>query len=186
MSSFGFTRLAEADGDRSHSSLRQGSVQLVVTFGSATEEFLDAHGDGVADIAFACDSVPETFRQAVAARASVVRAAPLEPVVSGFGGTCHSLVARSAEPSLPAGRSWVPSAVVPPGPQGRVKVLDHVAVCVEGGTLAPTWPRRSARRYRAGVPVRSMWCLITPTQPGRPCVCPSVRSCCTWPPSTTS
>ena len=56
VSSFGFTWMAEcvADGRRS-SLLRHGTVQLVVTSGRGTEEFIEAHGDGIADIAFGCD-----------------------------------------------------------------------------------------------------------------------------------
>jgi 4-hydroxymandelate synthase len=70
VSSFGFARVAESAGEGSHSSLlRQGTVQLVVTAGAGTREFLEAHGDGVADIAFACDDVVAARGQAMAAAA---------------------------------------------------------------------------------------------------------------------
>lgn len=137
VSSFGFTRAAESVGYGTHSSLlRQGAVQLIVTSGQATEEFLEEHGDGIADIAFGCDDVAETRRRAVVAGASLISSAPDRPVVSGLWSACHTLLARSAEGSLPAGRTWVPVQGTPASPAGRIQLLDHVAVCVEGGTLA--------------------------------------------------
>jgi 4-hydroxymandelate synthase len=133
-SSFGFARVAESVGDGSHSwLLRQGSVQLVVTVGRGTEE---AHGDGVADIAFACDDVIAARDRAVAAGASVVVSAPGAHVVSGLFGTCHSLVARSADSRAPADRTWVRLPGTQVWPVGHIRLLDHVAVCVEGDTLA--------------------------------------------------
>jgi 4-hydroxymandelate synthase len=136
VSSFGFMRIAESAGCGSHSSLlRQGAVQLIVTSGRATEEFLEAHGDGIADIALGCDDVAETRRRTVAAGASVISSTPERLVVSGPCGTCHTLITRSVEDSLPAGRAWVPVREASPNPAGRIRMLDHVAVCVEGGTL---------------------------------------------------
>jgi 4-hydroxymandelate synthase len=136
VSSFGFVPVAESHGLQSRSwLLRQGAMQLIVTTGAGTEEFLDAHGDGIADIAFACDDVTLTRDRAEAAGASVVSHDPDQIVVSGFGDTRHTLVSRSAAASLPAGRSWVPA----PGaarPAGRIQLLDHVAVCVASGTVA--------------------------------------------------
>lgn len=137
VSSFGFTRIAESAGDGSHSSLlRQGSVQLVVTAGRETEEFLEAHGDGVADIAFACDDVNQAFETAVAAGAPAIGLEPHGPAVSGLFGTRHTLVARSAGSRFPAGRTWVSLPQSPVRPAGHIRLLDHVAVVVEGGTLA--------------------------------------------------
>ena len=61
VSSLGFTPMAECAGDGSRSSLlRHGTVQLVVTAGRGTEEFIEAHGDGIADIAFGCDEPAQT------------------------------------------------------------------------------------------------------------------------------
>jgi 4-hydroxymandelate synthase len=136
VSSFGFTQMAESGGDGPHSSLlRQGSVQLVVTSGRGTEEFLEAHGDGVADIAFACDDIGQTFRAAVAAGAPVITSGPGTHAVSGLSGTRHTLVARSAGGRLPAGRTWVSLLRSPVRPAGHIRLLDHVAVCVDSGTL---------------------------------------------------
>lgn len=135
-SSFGFTQVAESARDGSHSSLlRQGTVQIVVTAGRGTEEFLEAYGDGVADIAFACDDVEWARDRAVAAGASLIASEPGRLVLSGLFGACHSLVARSAGNRPPADRAWVRLQETPVRPTGHIRLLDHVAVCVEGGTL---------------------------------------------------
>jgi 4-hydroxymandelate synthase len=134
-SSFGFTAMAECAADGSRSCLlRHGTVQLVVTAGRETEEFIEAHGDGIADIAFGCDDPASTCRRAVAAGASLINSAPGKLVVSGVGDTRHTLVARSAGASLPSGRAWQPVAKASAIP-GRIWLLDHVAILVEGGTL---------------------------------------------------
>jgi 4-hydroxymandelate synthase len=134
-SSFGFTQMAECMGDGSRSALlRHGTVQLVVTAGRGTEEFIEVHGDGVADIAFGCDDPARTCQQAVAAGASLISSAPGKLVVSGFGDTRHTLVARSAGASLPGDRAWKPVSEVSARP-GRIWQLDHVAILVDGETL---------------------------------------------------
>ncbi len=134
-SSFGFTWMAECAGDGRRSSLlRHGTVQLVVTAGRGTEEFIEAHGDGIADIAFGCDDPARTCERAVAAGASLITSAPGKLVVSGLGDTRHTLVNRSAGASLPGDRAWKPVSAAPARP-GRVWLLDHVAILVEGGTL---------------------------------------------------
>jgi 4-hydroxymandelate synthase len=139
VSSLGFTRVAESGGPAGHSVLlRQGEVRLVVTEGPSTRTFLDAHGDGIADIAFSCDDVAGTRDAALAAGASLMASDPSRVVVPGFGDTCHTLVASPDATRLPAGRDWT---AVPPGedrPARRswIRLLDHVAVCVTSGTLA--------------------------------------------------
>jgi len=136
VSSFGFSQVAESVGDGSHSSLlRQGTVQIVVTAGRGTQEFLEAHGDGIADIAFACDDVGRARDRAVAAGASMIASEPGKQVVSGLFGARHSLVARSAGNRAPADRVWVRLQESPVRPRGHIRLLDHIAVCVEGGTL---------------------------------------------------
>jgi 4-hydroxymandelate synthase len=129
------TRMAECAGEGSRSSLlRHGAVQLVVTAGPDTEEFIEAHGDGIADIAFGCDDPAQTCERAVAAGASLIDAAPGRLVVSGFGDTRHTLVSRSAGTSLPSDRVWTPVSGAPARP-GRIWLLDHVAILVDGGML---------------------------------------------------
>ncbi len=136
VSSFGFTKMAESvDVGTRSLLLRHGTVQLIVTAGLGTEEFIEAHGDGIADIAFGCDDPVRTCERAVAAGASLISSAPGQLVVSGFGDTRHTLVARSAGTSLPSDRPWTPASEASARP-GRIWLLDHVAILVEGGTLA--------------------------------------------------
>jgi 4-hydroxymandelate synthase len=134
-SSFGFTKTAESAGGHS-SLLRQGTVQLVVTAGHGTEEFLEAHGDGVANIAFGCDNVAQDRDNAVAAGASLIASETGTQVVTGSFGVRHTLVTRRAIRGMPADRAWVP---IPEGRErhaSHIQTLDHVAICVESGTLA--------------------------------------------------
>jgi len=137
VSSFGFTRIAESLSDGAHSTLlRQGSAQLVVTAGRGTEDFLEAHGDGVADIAFACDDADRARDLALAAGATPIMTKSGRHVVSGFFGARHTLVTRSARINVPGDRVWSRVQGTPERPQGHIRLLDHVAVCVDSGTLA--------------------------------------------------
>ena len=139
VSSLGFTPAAESAGPAGHSVLlRQAGVRLVVTAGPSTRTFLDAHGDGIADIALTCDDVAGTRDTALAAGASLVASEAGLVVVSGFGDTCHTLVAAPDATRLPAGRDWteVPPGADRPARRSWIRLLDHVAVCVRGGTMA--------------------------------------------------
>lgn len=135
-----FTRVADCvQADRSSILLRQGETHLVITSGRGTWKFLDQHGDGIADLALACDDVDATYADAVAAGAEPLDPVYGSPVVSGFGDVTHTLVAHAPDAAgarWPAGRRWVPAPQAPPGPAGRIRLLDHVAVCVEGGSLS--------------------------------------------------
>jgi 4-hydroxymandelate synthase len=140
VSSLGFSRVAESVSAEGHSVLlRQGGVRLIVTEGPSTRAFLEAHGDGIADIAFSCDDVTATRDTALAAGAWLFTCDPGRAVVSGFGDTCHTLLAARDAGGLPRGRDWT---LIPPG-QDRsrsterswIRLLDHVAVCVTSGTL---------------------------------------------------
>lgn len=137
--SLGFTQVAESvDHDRNSALLRQGLVQLIVTAGPGTREFLDAHGDGVFDIALACDDVDAARDAAAAAGASMTDSAVGNPVICAFGGTCHTLLPATAAsgPRLPPGRSWVTTSQASARPAGRIRLLDHIAICLEAGALA--------------------------------------------------
>lgn len=137
--SLGFTMVAEsADDSKASTLLRQGTLQLIVSAGPATREFTDAHGDGIADIALTCDDVVAAGQAAAAAGAAVDIAAQRYPVVRGFGGISHTLlpVPVSRESRLPPGRSWVAAQSAPLAPSGRIRLLDHVAICLKGGALA--------------------------------------------------
>jgi 4-hydroxyphenylpyruvate dioxygenase-like putative hemolysin len=68
VSSLGFTLMAECAAEGSRSALlRHRAVQLLVTAGRGTEEFIEAHGDGIADIALGCDDPARACERAVAA-----------------------------------------------------------------------------------------------------------------------
>ncbi|MEV5988828.1 4-hydroxyphenylpyruvate dioxygenase [Streptomyces sp. NPDC052051] len=134
----GFLRVADAvQSDRSSVLLRQGTTHLIVTSGRGISTFLDQHGDGIADIALTCDDVAETRSAAVAAGAKPLDAEYGHPVVSGFGDVTHTLLPHhdATEPVLPPGRPWVAAPEPPAEPTGRIRLLDHVAVCVEGNRL---------------------------------------------------
>ncbi|HTX85456.1 MAG TPA: 4-hydroxyphenylpyruvate dioxygenase [Streptosporangiaceae bacterium] len=137
--SLGFTQVAESVDQGKHSVLlRQGDVQLIITAGPGTQEFLDAHGDGVADVALSCDDIVASRDAAVAAGALEVSSMPGELTVSVFGGICHTLCPISAEPGTPRppGRTWISTSLPAVQPIGRIRLLDHVAMCLEGGTLS--------------------------------------------------
>ncbi len=135
----GFAQIAEAaDHDRDSALLRQGEAQLVVSAGPATRAFLDAHGDGVADVALTCDDVAASRDTAMAAGATAADAPCANPAVQAFGGVRHTLlpVAEAAGHRLPPGRDWTAVPAVPSRPERRIRLLDHVAVCLEGAALS--------------------------------------------------
>ncbi|MGW1228904.1 4-hydroxyphenylpyruvate dioxygenase [Streptomyces sp. NPDC001478] len=137
VNALGFTRVADSvEVDRSSVLLRQGDVQVVVTTGRATWRFCDEHGDGIADIAMTCDDVTATRDAALSAGARAETSPRGDTVVSGFGDVVHTLVPAPASTAerFPPRRTWVPLDG-PHHPPGRVTSLDHVAVCLSGGTL---------------------------------------------------
>ncbi len=137
--SLGFAEVAEsADYDKNSVLLRQGTAQLLVSTGPGTRAFLDAHGDGIADIALACDDVAASRDAAVAAGATAAESALGRPLVSGVGSIWHTLLpfSPSAGTRLPEGRTWLTKPTALTGPAGQIRLLDHVAICVEGQALA--------------------------------------------------
>ncbi|MFD8826288.1 4-hydroxyphenylpyruvate dioxygenase [Streptomyces sp. NPDC059605] len=148
----GFETVAETGGtrgrdDRHSIAMRQGEAVVVLTQALADDHpaaaFVEAHGDGVADIALHTTDVRALFRRAVDAGARVV-AAPtgghgpgdrVTAVIGGFGDVVHTLVQSPA----PAG-----GHLIPPGPtptaaaRSPLRGIDHLAVCLEAGGLAPT------------------------------------------------
>lgn len=140
VSAMGFTRIADSvEVDRSSVLLGQGDVRLVVTSGRGLGKFLDAHGDGVADIALACDAASVTgIAEAAGADGAAVTVSPHgSTVVTGCGSVSHSLVPAPAGtgPLLPPGRNWVLDPDRDHVAPGRIDSLDHIAVCVTGGAL---------------------------------------------------
>ncbi|MET8948666.1 4-hydroxyphenylpyruvate dioxygenase [Streptomyces sp. NPDC004542] len=138
VSAMGFTQIADSvEVDRSSTLLRQGEVQLVVTSGRGIWKFLEKHGEGIADIALTCDDVTATREAALAAGADPVGHRYGNPTVSGFGDVTHSLL-QAAERSavgLPPGRRWEITPQERRPAAGPIRLLDHIAVCLEGGSL---------------------------------------------------
>ncbi len=128
-SAFGFSEAAHTPaGPTGSTLLEQAGVRLVVTDGPATDGFLERHGDGVADIAFVCDD-PAAVRD----RALAAGGRPAGPsAVYGFGDVRHTLLPADAPP-WPADREWIPAAAA--ADAGRIRALDHVAVCLRAGDL---------------------------------------------------
>ncbi|MCW6009501.1 4-hydroxyphenylpyruvate dioxygenase [Micromonospora sp. CPCC 205371] len=134
----GFGVVAESADDESDSVLlRQGQMQVMVTAGPRTTQFLEAHGDGIADIALECTDVDASHAAALAAGATSLGIAYGNPVVSGFGSVRHTLVpvGDGTGPGLPAGRAWALRDADTAAPPARIRLLDHVAICVEAGSL---------------------------------------------------
>lgn len=138
VSSLGFIWIAESSNAGTCSSLLvQGDVTLVVTAGSGAKQFLEKHGDGVAYISLTCEDVAETLDAAVAAGARVMEPVWGRPVVVAVGGVRHTLSPRAvgSGTKMPAGRAWT-AVAQPAGRQdGSIRLLDHVAICVEAEAL---------------------------------------------------
>ncbi|BCJ69499.1 4-hydroxyphenylpyruvate dioxygenase [Polymorphospora rubra] len=137
-SALGFLPVAESRDDTSTSTLlRQGDVKIVVTSGDAVAPFVDRHGAGIADIALSCDDVTATYTAALAAGATVAPKRFGVPAMAGFGEVVHSLVptTATAPDARPAGRRWIALPPDAPGTEGPARLLDHVAICLPGGTL---------------------------------------------------
>ncbi|MFI9560348.1 4-hydroxyphenylpyruvate dioxygenase [Nonomuraea endophytica] len=138
VSAMGFTRVAESvEPGRSSVLLRQGSAQVVITAGPGVANFINKHGDGVADIGLTCDDVAETAGRARAVGTALIPSPRNVTVLPGFGDVTHTLLPHTPHPGTraPHGRTWIPT----PGQHGpatrRIQNLDHLAVCVAGGSL---------------------------------------------------
>ncbi|GAB3484224.1 4-hydroxyphenylpyruvate dioxygenase [Amycolatopsis cihanbeyliensis] len=104
--------------------------------------YVQAHGDGVADIAMVTSDARAAYAEALRRGArSMAEPAEIDGVVTasimGFGDVVHTFVQRpeNSDPLVPPGFTPVSrEAEVDTG----VAVLDHFAVCLEGGQLDPT------------------------------------------------
>lgn len=122
----------------------RGDIRLVFTEAMTGDHpaaaYVEAHGDGVADIAFGVTDVQEAYTEAVRRGARPVAApARSEGVVTaaimGFGDVVHTFVQYpSGEALLPG---LVPAAGSLPEDTG-VHTMDHFAVCLGAGQLHPT------------------------------------------------
>jgi 4-hydroxymandelate synthase len=141
----GFTPVAS--GERPGLStvlVRQNGITLLVSSGPAAAPFLDKHGDGVADLAFACTDPRRVHAAALAHGARAIESADGPPAVSGFGDVRHTLLPApppDRTPRLPPGRDWTPLARDERHEPGPVVALDHVAVLLEAGTLEESTDR---------------------------------------------
>jgi len=155
-SAYGFRVMAEAGpetGVDDHRSLilDQGQARLMLTSALSPEhpaaEFVRLHGDGVRDVAFRTQDVKAAFDRALQAGARglmeptvlegeggrVIQAKVSSPVGDGV----HSLIHREREPEgfLPGYR---PLDVLPLPATELFTWVDHVAMCLEPGTLDAT------------------------------------------------
>src|SRR6476469_859459 len=135
--------------------LRQGDIQLVLTSGLVVDhpatEYVRRHGDGVACIGIGVDDATAAYRTLVERGAEPVsppreygqddrRAIIAE--VAGFSDVTHRLVERHGPP-----REFLPGAIEVTESQSHgdgklLRTIDHIAICVPAGGLAPT-----AQRY---------------------------------------
>lgn len=149
---YGFTPIAAAGletGRRDCVSvaLEQNDIRLVLTGTLDSKNHIAAHvgshGDGVKDIALGVNDAQEAFATLVKRGARPI----MEPTVmedddgkvvkatvGTFGDTVHSLIQRNEYkgPFLPGykrAREW------PLGAQLRLRTIDHLAICVEMGSL---------------------------------------------------
>lgn len=140
--SYGFdVRISDSaeSGDEARSrALRLADVEIILTEARSDNHpgaaFVQAHGDGVADIALRTSDARSAFDEAVrrgarpittpAERDSVVTA-----TIAGFGDVVHTFVQRSESG---------PAACAPTTASPEPSSIDHFAVCLEAGDLDPT------------------------------------------------
>jgi len=134
--------------DRQSFAVEQGEIRLVFTNALSPDgpvaEHARLHGDAIHDVALAVDDAARAFERSVELGAIPIAEPRLTSdefgrvrtaVVKTFGDTVHTLVERSGYdgPFLPGFRPWrSPRA----GRGANLRAIDHVAVCVEAGTLA--------------------------------------------------
>lgn len=151
----GFRPLAQAgletgQRDRTSFAVAQGEIRLVFTNALDPDGPIAGHarlhGDGIRDVALAVDDAARAFARAVELGAEPVarpESVPAEggsvrtAVVKTFGDTVHSLVERKGtQGALPPGfRAWSGPRTVAGGEDASLAAIDHVACCVEAGTL---------------------------------------------------
>ena len=131
--------------------LRQGDIQVVLTTGLVADhpatEYVRKHGDGVAVVGIGVDDAAAAYRTLTERGAEPVSPPRVHgqddqrvvvAEVSGFSDVTHRLVERHGSP-----REFLPGAIVvaEPEPDTDAKLLraiDHLAICVPVGGLAPT------------------------------------------------
>lgn len=148
---FGFTEAAYSGpgGGRRTKVLVQGSMVLLLSQGLTDEdpatEYVQRHGDGIADIALRVKDCRGAFEHAVAAGARPVRApvrrqtphACTVATVVGFGDVVHTFVQHdgAGEEACAPGFPVLP---LPSAASGGLERMDHFAVCLPAGDLNDT------------------------------------------------
>ncbi|MFD5749839.1 4-hydroxyphenylpyruvate dioxygenase [Streptomyces sp. NPDC127033] len=132
--------------------LVQGDIRVLLTSALDPEDpaavYTARHGDGVATIAFSVADTRGAFETAVAQGAAVAEeptvlercgARVVTASVAGFGDVTHRFVERTGDPEefLPGLMEMVPSTPAAQEPP-LLAVLDHAAICLPAGELAPT------------------------------------------------
>ncbi|HZF89575.1 4-hydroxyphenylpyruvate dioxygenase [Streptomyces sp.] len=120
-------------------------IAVLVTDGPHTRAFTERHGSGVADIALRTADAAVTHRTAVAAGARSLRDPATEDgatlaAVAAFGDVAHTLV----QPPAGTDGTWLPGfgPLTPQPPSSTcLERVDHFAVCLEPGDLAPAVER---------------------------------------------
>lgn len=145
----GLASVAKAVTDDQQSTLLRGhGIQVVLTAPRtarcAVADWLDVHGEGVADIAWYHRDV--ALSAACAAMSGLPVLTPLQPagghhmaVVGGIGDLRHTLVdpVHTAPPIAPPARPWRWLPAVE-DPQRHLRGIDHLEICVPAGTLETT------------------------------------------------
>jgi 4-hydroxymandelate synthase len=134
--------------------LRQGRIQLLLRSGLTPDHpaarYVARHGDGVAAIGFGTGDAAAAFAEAVAGGAEPLAAPSFASrggarvgtaTVTGFGDVVHRFVERSGD-----GDEFAPDEIemADPGPAtapGLLEAVDHLAVCLPAGELAPAVQR---------------------------------------------
>jgi 4-hydroxyphenylpyruvate dioxygenase len=151
---FGLQRIAEArpeTGMAGRFSVALASDEARVLITSATSDdgpvaaYVRHHGDSVRDVAFEVEDVRAAYAELMARGATSIEppatwdgggGACVRATVGGFGDVVHSLIQREGGPGalLPFYRP----VNGPKAPRSSYTCIDHVAMCVETGTLDAT------------------------------------------------
>ncbi|AEB45546.1 4-hydroxyphenylpyruvic acid dioxygenase [Micromonospora maris AB-18-032] len=130
------------DADRQALALRNGPVTIVVSSPVGAHgpyaKHLDRHGAGIIDVPMTSTDLDADVRRLVRSATPMLPAPAGAARAAGFGPVVHTLLPVGADP-LPPGLSWT---YLPEQPVSRgaldIQALDHIAVCLPGGTLQQT------------------------------------------------
>ena len=133
MPSLGFTssEMEERDGRR-HVIFGLPGATVIVTHNHRPVPFVDRHGDGIRDIAFRVPNVSTAFDEAVRRGAVPV----MEPTLWTLGN--RSIMRATVGGIGDVVHSFVHDDLSRPSLDGCLLKIDHVAMCLEGGTLDAT------------------------------------------------